>query len=401
MNPVQKRPYWLLHCLLVLCISVEAQQIVLQAKESKKSFMDGFKDPQDGYLDLSDWLMEKQGFLPVPIIITEPAVGYGGGVALAYLQRPEDPNNETPASGETSASPKRQTPPSITGVGGAGTENGTWGAGIAHLHFWDEDSWRYMGALAYSNVNLSFYGPDNGRNKLGELDYNLNALFLNQQIERRIADSNFFLGARYVFADADSEFKLGNTVPDIQPREYESRTAGAGMILGYDSRDNIFTPSRGLRMQAITSVFDESLGGDFHYPRLDLFGYGYWNFHPDYVLGVRLDGRFTDGDVPFYHLPYIQMRGIPAMRYLGQHAVMSELELRWNFHERWGLVAFGGAGMAAQSFSEIDNAKTILSKGVGFRYLMARKLGLHAGMDFAWGPDDFAFYFTIGSAWLR
>jgi hypothetical protein len=286
-------------------------------------------------------------------------------------------------------------------VGGVGTENGTWGAGIAHLRFWDQDSWRYMGALAYSDAYLEFYRPDNGRNDFGGLDYNLEALFLNQQIERRIAETNFFLGARYVFMDMNSEFKLGNDVRGIQSREYQSRTAGAGMILGYDSRDNIFTPSRGLRMQAITSVFDESLGGDFHYPRLDLFGYGYWNFHPDFVLGIRLDGRFTDGEVPFYHLPYIQMRGVEAMRYLGKHAVLSELELRWNFHERWGLVAFGGAGKAGRSFSELDDAKTILSKGVGFRYLMARKLGLHAGMDFAWGPDESALYFTIGSAWMR
>jgi hypothetical protein len=344
--------------------------------------------------------MEKHGFLPVPIVITEPAVGYGGGLALAYLDRPEDPDDGSSAGG-ASESPRRPTPPNITGIGGAGTDNGTWGAGIGHLRFWDEDRWRYLGALGYADATLTFYRPDDGRNELGGLDYNLKGLFLSQQLERRIADSDFFLGARYVFADINSEFTLGNDVPGVQPREYQSRTAGAGMILGYDSRDNIFTPSQGIRMQAITSVFDEALGGDFDYPRFDIFNYGYWNVHPDFVLGVRLDGHFTDGDVPFYHLPYIQMRGVQVMRYLGKHAVTGELELRWNFHERWGLVVFGGAGKAASSFSEIDDANTIYSKGVGFRYLIARKLGLHAGMDFAWGPDDFAFYFTVGSAWMR
>ena len=400
-SPSQKGRHWLPRCLVLLCIVAAAPQAILRAREPRNSFLDGFRDPQDGYLDASDWLLEKHGFLPVPIVITEPAVGYGGGAALAYLHRPEDPNKGTSASGEASGSPGRPTPPSITGIGGAGTENGTWGAGLGHLHFWDHDRWRYVGALAYAQANLTFYRPDNGRNEFGGLDYSLDALFLNQQLERRIADSNFFLGARYVFADINSEFALGNDAPGIQAREYQSRTAGAGMILGYDSRDNIFTPSRGLRMQAITSLFDEALGGDFHYPRLDFFGCGYWDFHPGFVLGVRLDGRFTDGDVPFYHLPYIQMRGVQAMRYLGKHAVMSELELRWNFHERWSLVVFGGAGKAAGSFSELDDGDTLFSKGVGFRYLMARKLGLHAGMDFAWGPDDFAFYFTVGSAWMR
>ena len=371
------------------------------AQDDGGSFWEAFVDPQDGYLDLSDWLMEKQGFLPVPILITEPAVGYGGGLAAAYLHRPNDPNSGRANADEGSITTERSVPPSITGIGGVGTENGTWGAGIGHLGVWDEDRWRYLGALAYGNVNLNFYQPDNGRNDLGGLDYRIDAWFMNQQIERRLGESNFFVGGRYVLADVDSEFDLGNDVPGIDPREYDSRTAGAGVMLGYDSRDNIFTPSRGIRAQAIASLYDEAFGGDFHYPRLDAFGYGYWNFHPDFVLGARLDGRFTDDDVPFYHLPFIQMRGVEAMRYLGKHAVMGELELRWNFYERWSLVAFGGAGRAASSFSELGEAETIFTKGAGFRYLMARKLGLHAGMDFAWGPDDFAFYLTVGSAWMR
>jgi hypothetical protein len=36
---------------------------------------------EDGQLDISNWLIERKGFLPVPIVITEPAVGLGGGVA--------------------------------------------------------------------------------------------------------------------------------------------------------------------------------------------------------------------------------------------------------------------------------------------------------------------------------
>src|SRR5436190_12909840 len=34
-------------------------------------------DPTDGQLDLSQYMKTRTGFLPIPIIITEPAVGYG------------------------------------------------------------------------------------------------------------------------------------------------------------------------------------------------------------------------------------------------------------------------------------------------------------------------------------
>ena len=36
----------------------------------------GFTDPEDGALDMSEFVIDYKGFLPVPLIITEPAVGY-------------------------------------------------------------------------------------------------------------------------------------------------------------------------------------------------------------------------------------------------------------------------------------------------------------------------------------
>ena len=46
-----------------------------------------FKDSEDGAIDLSQFLLEANGVLPVVIPITEPAVGYGGGAALLYFHK--------------------------------------------------------------------------------------------------------------------------------------------------------------------------------------------------------------------------------------------------------------------------------------------------------------------------
>ena len=43
--------------------------------------------------------------------------------------------------------------------------------------------------------------------------------------------------------------------------------------------------------------------------------------------------------------------------------------------------------------------KTVAAGGVGFRYRLARKMGMQAGVDVARGPEDTAFYLTIGNAW--
>jgi len=55
------------------------------AAEEKSWFSDRFIDPQDGQFDASNYLLDHKGAFPFPIIITEPAVGYGGGLALMWF----------------------------------------------------------------------------------------------------------------------------------------------------------------------------------------------------------------------------------------------------------------------------------------------------------------------------
>jgi len=40
-----------------------------------------------------------------------------------------------------------------------------------------------------------------------------------------------------------------------------------------------------------------------------------------------------------------------------------------------------------------------IAGGTGFRYLISRVFQIRTGMDFAWSDEDFAFYFTTGTAW--
>jgi hypothetical protein len=71
------------------------------------SLAETFIDPEDGYLDAGAWLASRTGFLPVPIIITEPAVGYGAGLAVAFFHGA--------VGGEKNAD-GRTIPPSISGA---------------------------------------------------------------------------------------------------------------------------------------------------------------------------------------------------------------------------------------------------------------------------------------------
>jgi hypothetical protein len=77
---------------------------------------------------------------------------------------------------------------------------------------------------------------------------------------------------------------------------------------------------------------------------------------------------------------------------------VAEAELSWNYTSRWSLIGFGGAGRTS-GISDRDDMTNVYSKGLGLRYFIARRFGLHAGFDIARGPEDTAFYIQFGHAW--
>jgi hypothetical protein len=92
---------------------------------------------------------------------------------------------------------------------------------------------------------------------------------------------------------------------------------------------------------------------------------------------------------------------INTLGYQGEQVAETELEMRWQFHPRFSAVAFGGAGTVRDDGGRGDGDSSVTAGGAGFRYLIARKYGLHMGMDLAFGPDDPVIYFVFGSSWMR
>ena len=61
-----------------------------------------------------------------------------------------------------------------------------------------------------------------------------------------------------------------------------------------------------------------------------------------------------------------------------------------------------GAGIQRiYHFEKLDASEGVLSGGGGFRYELARKYGIHMGVDVAHSRDTTAFYVQVGSAWMR
>ena len=125
-----------------------------------EGFWDQFVDPDDGRFDASSFLTDNAyGFLPIPIIITEPAVDGGLGMAGLFFHE-TDEQRELRLENLRNAEDGSQylLTPSVSGVGGAVTGNDSWFVGGGHVGFFKQGSIRYLGGGGYGDVNIGFYG---------------------------------------------------------------------------------------------------------------------------------------------------------------------------------------------------------------------------------------------------
>ncbi len=348
-----------------------------------------FFDPEDGMLDMSDFLLHHKGALPVPTVITEPAVGYGLGLGLAFFSE-----SMAEAAQHGRESGKGPAPPNITAVGGAYTENGTWAAGAAHFHTWGGDRIRYLGAIAKVDANLEYFGVSNQARA-----YELQGFALIQQVLFRVADSRWYVGPRYVYADTSATFKFGDTASELGAIEKNQRIGMGAIVIDYDSRDNFFFPSRGSYAELEARFARAGLGSTESFDMYNARGYTWLPLARTWILGLRADTKFSTGNVPFFAQPYVDLRGVQKGRYQDRNAVTAEMELRWDVTPRWSVLAFTGTGKAYGRWNDFSDATTVFSVGGGFRYMIARKLGISMGIDVAHSKDQNAFYIQVGSAW--
>ncbi|MGD8555880.1 MAG: BamA/TamA family outer membrane protein [Chromatiales bacterium] len=355
------------------------------------SWSEQFIDVDDGWFDLSSFLDKAHGFVPVISPITEPAVGYGAVGALVFVDR------------DTSGKEQAGVRPNIAAVGAMATENGSRGKFAAHLGTWMDGNLRTLIGIADTDINLEFFGLGGERN-LGQqgLDYTIAARGGVIGGSYRLGKSPFWAGLRYVRATTNVSLDVGNSLPpQIPSLDLELNLGALTPSLTYDTRDNFFTPTHGLYLDLSATLFRQSLGSDRDFEKATFTAIGYQPLTENLYLGARASGTVSSDGTPFYLRPFVSLRGVQAMKYQGEEAAEIEAELRWQFHPRFSLVGFGGAGLARSESRLEDSEKRVTSGGAGFRYLLARRHGLHMGIDVAVGPDDPIFYVVFGTAWLR
>ncbi|MGV3539642.1 MAG: BamA/TamA family outer membrane protein [Rufibacter sp.] len=270
------------------------------------------------------------------------------------------------------------------------------------------DVWRLhnklhlSGVLEYNDYPYFFFGVGNKTPKEAQEDYTSRTVNLSGQLERRIFDK-VYLGARY-------EFKW-ETIPEVAANGQlaskgilgsEGFTAsGLGPVLLVDSRDNIFTPTRGNYHQLSVVYFQKFLGSETNFSRYKFDLRKYFSGLGPGVLAVQGLATFSHGDTPFQFLSPIGgvnvMRGLLEARFRDEDALVAQVDYRFPLFWRLGGAAFGGAGQVNQRLDKSKFSEFHTAGGGGLRYKLNNE-GMVVRGDVAFSQEGMYLYFAFSEA---
>ncbi|MDO6760407.1 BamA/TamA family outer membrane protein [Tamlana sp. 2_MG-2023] len=378
-------------CFFVLQLVLVLYSQILQSQSHHKKIT--LKDSIDGAIDLSDYIIYANGFLVVPTLITEPALGgVGGALVPVFLKK------HAPIIDENGK--KRRINPDMTGALAMYTANKSWLAGGFRVGTFIKPRINYKIMAAYGHLNLSFYEtlPFKGDQ---EFKFNFKSASVYVQALKEFRNFKWSAGPQYLFLNSDITLPNDNLPNFVTEKDLKSSVSQLGGAIQFDGRDNVFTPDKGVRFQSDFFWSNSAIGSDYSYWRLNYSLIGYYPITKKIIAGIRFEGAQVLNDPPFYLKPSINLRGVPAGRYQGNATLVTEAEFRFDVYKRWSVMLYGGVGDAFDEWDNTFNKSITYNYGSGFRYLIARKFKLRMGMDIAKGPEQWAYYVVFGSNWMR
>ena len=265
--------------------------------------------------------------------------------------------------------------------------------------FLNDDYFRITGAVMTSRINNSFVYDYEGNDVTlvySELRWMYIAEFSVQLL------NNFYTGLMYTGFQTKYKFDEGSADENNITQSLfnqlgveDNFTSSIGVKLSYDSRDYIYNASQGFNGTLRSMYFAKWLGSTNEYASIAYDFKYYHSLDSNNVLAGMLSGGNSVGDVPFSGYQVYGMRsslrGYPTGKYRGENMLALQVEYRWNFYGRWGLVGFAGIGSIwggeNQQTEEVFEKQSLPSVGLGLRFMLSEERKINARIDYAWGKD--------------
>ena len=269
--------------------------------------------------------------------------------------------------------------------------------------YFDDDKYYLSSYLNYSKVIDKFYNIGNNTEEIENPDYEARSSLIFIKFQRKISH-NLNAGIVYEFRN----YKIVDSKENpylLSGLVYGSDgglTSGLGLVVSYDSRNNIYYPENGAFYELASIFFNANLGSDYSYSKTSIDLRRFHKIADKQVLGFQLVYNFITGSPPFYDVPplggEVIMRGYFTGRFRDRHHLAAQLEYRIRVWWKFGLIGFMGFGDVASGFSKfrIKNLKYSYGAGLRFRFDDEELLDLRADVGF--GKNTSGFYFSLNQA---
>jgi hypothetical protein len=180
------------------------------------------------------------------------------------------------------------------------------------------------------------------------------------------------------------------------------RHSSLGFQTNYDSRDALFSPTRGWVVESYIYNAGSFVGGDFNFQRFFVDASHYKAVGKNGVLAFNGALVLSAGNVPFHQMPVIggtkRLRGYYEGKYSDKNLAILQTEYRFPLFWRFGAVVFGGVGEVASTPLGWSLANVRYNYGGGLRLMLDKAQRINIRADYGFGYKTRGFYVTIGEA---
>ena len=318
------------------------------------------------------------GITPFPVIYYTPETSLALGGGVVFTLRDEDETLETR--------------PDNLQVMTAYTLNNQFFLMLSPEKYFNEQRGRFFMNIGYLNWPTSFFGIGN--------ESGIDPEEIEDQ-EETYTDESFMLQPwimHAVVADVSMGLTLdwkNTNVQDVEDGGMLEQgditgsdggvSSGMGPVIAWDTRDNLFSPSRGSWHKTWAWIYREWMGSDFDY---EYYGLDLRHYRPigrESVLAMQGFMALTSGEVPFNEYPTPLMRGLYENVFIDKNAVAVRAEYRFPIDffasGRWGGAVFGAVGDAFPDATTTEDIDLKVAGGVGLRYALNKKEKINVRLD--------------------
>ena len=266
--------------------------------------------------------------------------------------------------------------------------------------YWDNADWHWGSKLLFSKYPTDFYGIGN-RTKLSNEEVFEPFSFefendINYRLWRALYGGVTLIQGYYKLLEkkddglADEYFSL---------KKKEGFISGLGLKLNYDSRNDSFFPTEGIKGEVLYQYFPTWLGSQYRFSKFEFDVRGYIPLIFNSILAIQALFTAVKGDAPLSFLPALGskdlLRGYSGGRFRDNVYIAGQIELRIPIWWRFGAVLFFGAGKVQNEIMEFFFKDLKYAGGFGVRFQLNNKKRINFRFDMGFTPEGLNFYFNL------